>query len=109
MAFTCRHRSCYNLTGAVLQKGQNWEEHQNHPNCVSGTLPHVQNMPQDTGRLFSRSLHSFYVHQDNEPSCPDKEAREKNGSMWGVSEDHCDPEQAGTEAAELDTTVVTLR
>lgn len=34
---------------------------------------------------------------------------EKNGSMWGVSEDLCDPDQAGTEAAELDTTVVTLR
>lgn len=29
--------------------------------------------------------------------------------MWGVSEDRCDPDQAGTEAAELDTTVVTLR
>lgn len=27
----------------------------------------------------------------------------------GVSEDRCDPDGAGTEAAELDTTVVTLR
>lgn len=34
---------------------------------------------------------------------------EKNGGMWAVSEDCCDPDRAGTKAAELDTTVVTLR
>lgn len=35
---------------------------------------------------------------------------EKNGSRWWwVSADLCDPDQAGTKAAELDTTVVMLR
>lgn len=69
----------------------------------------VESAPQ-TVSLRLRSLRSSSLHQDNELSWPDKEAAEKNGGRWWwVSADLRDPDQAGTEAAELDTTVVTLR
>lgn len=69
----------------------------------------VESAPQTIG-LRWRSLRSSSLHQDNELSWPDKEAAEKNGGRWWwVSADLRDPDQAGTEAAELDTTVVTLR